>query len=373
MLATRFRNRFLKKVSETPYDGLKSMPRTTIADVAKVAGVSKTTVSRVLSGNYEYMKPATRVRVEEAINKLGYRPSSVARSLTSKRTNTAAILVSDVGNPFYADVIHGVEDEAFKGSYDVFLCNTNYDMERGLAFIRSLIDKRVDGVMIMSSSMSDVWLAELSKNNVPAVVLDWEVKAASANVSTIGVDYTVGIQAAVDHLIELGHRHLAHVSGSLQLRTARERRNAFLNAVAKHGISVEAAPVFEGNLQIGGGRRAVAHLMSLSPRPTAVFAANDLTAIGVIDAARAHGLSVPEDLSVIGLDNIWLAEQMDPPLTTVGLPCYEIGQLAMQMLFDLLDEDSERPSVPVHREVETELVVRQTTAVVPATLRKLKF
>ncbi len=341
------------------------MSRTTIADVAKVAGVSKATVSRVLSGNYEYMKPHTRDRVEEAIEKLNYRPSSVARSLTSKRTNTAAILVSDVGNPFYSDVIHGVEDVAFKDNYDVFLCNTNYDMERGLTFIRSLIDKRVDGVMIMSSSMSDLWLAELSKNNVPAVVLDWEVQATAAGVSTIGVDYSVGIQAAVDHLVALGHRHIVHVSGPIQLQTARDRRNAFLSALAKHNIPVEAAPIFEGDLQIAGGRKVIEQIMRLSPRPTAVFTANDLTAIGVIGAARAQGLSVPNDLSVIGLDDIWLAEQMDPPLTTVGLPRYEIGQLAMQMLFDLLDKGDERPSTPVHRKVETSLVVRQSTAVAP--------
>lgn len=341
------------------------MSRTTIADVAKVAGVSKATVSRVLSGNYEYMKPQTRESVEEAIEILGYRPSSVARSLTSKRTNTTAILVSDVGNPFYADVIHGVEDVAFTGGYDVFLCNTNYDTGRGLTFIRSLIDKRVDGILIMSSSMSDMWLAELSKNNVPAVVLDWEVKATNADVSTIGIDYTTGIQTAVDHLVALGHRHLVHVSGPLGLQTARDRRNAFWSALAKHGIPVEAAPVIEGDLQIAGGREAVKQIMRLSPRPTAVFTANDLTAIGVVAGARAEGLSVPHDLSVIGLDDIWLAEQTDPPLTTVGMPRYEIGQLAMQMLFDLLDKNDERPSTPVHRQVETSLVVRQSTATLP--------
>jgi LacI family transcriptional regulator len=341
------------------------MSRTTIADVAKVAGVSKATVSRVLSGNYEYMKPATRKRVESAIEKLGYRPSSVARSLTSNRTHTTALLVSDVGNPFYADVIHGVEDKAFKENYDVFLCNTNYDLERGLAFIRSLIDKRVDGVLIMSSSMSDLWLAELSRSNVPAVVLDWEVKAGGANVSTIGVDYAVGIEAAVDHLVALGHRHFAHVSGPLELQTARDRRNAFWTALAKHGIPVEAAPVIEGTLRIEGGRAAVAQLLRMQPRPTAVFAANDLTALGIIAAARAHGLHVPQDLSVVGLDDVWLAEQTDPPLTTVSLPRYEIGQLAMQLLFDLLDESEKRPSTPVRRQVQTGFVARQSTAAAP--------
>jgi len=341
------------------------MPRTTIADVAKVAGVSKATVSRVLNGNYEYMKPRTRIRVEEAIDKLGYRPSNVARSLTSNRTSTVAILVSDVGNPFYADVIHGVEDEAFKKNYDVFLCNTNYDLNRGLAFIRSLIDKRVEGVMIMSSRMSDLWLAELNRNNVPAVVLDWEVKAMGADVSTIGVNYAIGIQAAVDHFIALGHQRFIHVSGPLHLQTARDRRDAFWSALARHGIPVESVPVIEGDLQIEGGRQAIKTIAKLSPQPTAVFAANDLTAMGIIAGARAQGIEVPRDLSVVGLDNIWLAEQADPPLTTVNLPRYEIGQLAIQMLFDLLDSSSERPSTPVRREVTTSLVVRQSTAAAP--------
>jgi DNA-binding LacI/PurR family transcriptional regulator len=191
------------------------------------------------------------------------------------------------------------------------------------------------------------------------------VKAGGANVSTIGVDYAVGIEAAVDHLVALGHRHFAHVSGPLELQTARDRRNAFWTALAKHGIPVEAAPVIEGTLRIEGGRAAVAQLLRMQPRPTAVFAANDLTALGIIAAARAHGLHVPQDLSVVGLDDVWLAEQTDPPLTTVSLPRYEIGQLAMQLLFDLLDESEKRPSTPVRRQVETGFVARQSTAAAP--------
>ena len=201
------------------------MARPTIADVAQQAGVSKATVSRVLSGRAEYMRESTRQRVEQAIELLNYRPSSVARSLTSKRTHTAGILISDVGNPFYPEVIHGLEDVAFKDGYDVFLCNTNYDEKRGMAFVRSLIDKRVDGVFIMSSSMSDDWLAELASNNVPAVVLDWEMHNAKGNLCLLRVDYEKGVQQAVDHLIELGHRRFVHVSGPTNLRTTHWRRS----------------------------------------------------------------------------------------------------------------------------------------------------
>ncbi len=302
------------------------MARTTIADVAQRAGVSKATVSRVLGGTYAYMREETRARVQEAIDEMDYRPSSVARSLTWKRTKTAGVLVSDVGNPFYAEVLHGVEDVAFGGDYDVFLCNTNYDAGRGLAFVRSLIDKQVDGVLLMASIACELWLAELRRSRVPAVVLDWEERAPAAGVGSIGVDFATGIDAAVDHLLALGHGRFAHVSGPLALRTARARRDAFLDALARRGISPASVPVIEGDLQIDGGRRAAAELLRLPERATAVFAANDLTAMGVIAGARAGGLAVPRDLSVVGLDDIWLAGQVDPPLTTVALPRYEIGR-----------------------------------------------
>lgn len=341
------------------------MNRTTIADVAKVAGVSKATVSRVLSGNYNYMRPDTRTRVEEAIEKLNYRPSSVARSLTSNRTNTAALLVSDVSNPFYGDVIHGVESVAFTRNYDIFLCNTNYDVTRGMNFVRSLVDKRVDGVLIMSSSVSDLWLEELRKNRVPVVISDWKPAVEMVGVNAIDVDFKTGIQQAADHLIGLGHTRIAHVSGSLELRTARNRRDLFLQAVATHGISAESVLVVEGNLQIDGGRQAMKRILNQPVRPTAIFAANDLTAMGIMAEARTAGLRVPDDLSVVGVDDIWLADQIEPPLTTVALPRHEIGRTGMTMLFDLMALDSEDDTILPRSQVHTALVIRKSTGLAP--------
>lgn len=341
------------------------MSRPTIADVAQQAGVSKATVSRVLSGNAEYMRDETRQRVEKAIALLEYRPSSVARSLTSKRTNTAAILISDVGNPFYPEVIHGVEDGAFRNGYDVFLCNTNYDEKRGMAFVRSLIDKRVDGVLIMSSSMSNDWLAELARNNVPAVVLDWDVHEATGNLSLIRVDYERGIRQAVDHFIELGHRRFAHVSGPVELLTTKLRQAAFLAALHTYGIPVSDVQIIVGDLRIEGGRNAMQSLLQLPERATAVFCANDLMAMGILSEARIHGIQIPTELSVIGLDDIWLATQTDPPLTSVALPRYKIGQMAIQLLFDLLDKPREKEAEPLYAHVETDLTVRGSTAPAP--------
>jgi len=341
------------------------MSRSTIADVAREAGVSKATVSRVMSGRAEYMRDDTRRRVEKAIELLNYRPSSVARSLTSKRTNTAGILISDVGNPFYPEVIHGVEDAAFQDGYDVFLCNTNYDEKRGMAFVRSLIDKRVDGVLIMSSSMSDRWLEELARNNVPALVLDWEVQNAKGNLCLLRVDYRKGVQQAVDHLIELGHRSFVHVSGPVELRTTHWRQKAFLSALQGYGIPEADVLIIEGDLRIDGGRKAMQIIAQQKERPTAVFCANDLMAMGILSEARTHNIKIPTDMSVIGLDNIWLATQTDPPLTSVTLPRYQIGQLAMQLLFELMKNPREADAEPLFTHLETGLTIRDSTGPAP--------
>jgi LacI family transcriptional regulator len=340
------------------------MSRPTIVDVANIAGVSKATVSRVLSGNAEYMRVETRERVLAAIKELDYRPSSVARSLTSKRTQTAGILVSDIGNPFYPEVIRGVEDIALNNGYNIFLCNTGYDLARGMTYIRSLIDQQIDGALIMSSTMSDDWVLELAKHKIPTVILDWEINhEVSGALGVIEVDFETGITEAVEHLVMLGHQRLAHVCGPMDLRTSRLRRNAFQKATETLNIPPEQITLIEGNLRIDGGRAALQQLLTLPDRPTAVFAANDLMAMGIVRATRAGGLHVPDDLSVIGLDNIWLVTDMEPPLTTVDLPRYEIGRIAMEMLFELLAHDNGAPTAILRKQVKTELVVRQSTAV----------
>ena len=347
------------------------MSRPTIVDVAKTAGVSKATVSRVMSGNTEYMRPATRDRVLAAIEQLDYRPSSIARSLTSKRTYTAGILVSDVANPFYPEVIRGVEDVALDHNYNVFLCNTGYDLERGMTQIQSLIDKQVDGVLIMSSTMSDDWVLALKEHDIPTVILDWEINNdISGAIGVIEVDFETGIAAAVEHLVGLGHQQLAHVCGPLDMHTSKLRHDAFLKATQDFDIPREHVAVIESNLRIEGGREALQQLLALTKRPTAVFAANDLMAMGIVRAARTNGLQVPEDLSVVGLDDIWLVEDMEPPLTTVALPRYEIGSIAMQMLLELLSSENEPTANLDHKQVETYLVVRQSTTQPPTDRRK---
>jgi LacI family transcriptional regulator len=338
------------------------MTRANIAEVALVAGVSKSTVSRVLNERTEYMRDETRQRVLDAVATLGYRPSAVARSLVSKRTQAVGLLISDVGNPYYPEVIHGVEDIALAHGYDVFLCNTNYKLERGMAFVQSLADKQVDGVLVMTSRMSDDLLAGLAERGLPVVLIDWELPAAQGVVGTLAIDFETGIREAVDHLVGLGHRRFAHVAGPLNLRTSRTRRDLFLAALAGRGIAPEQVLVLEGDLRIQGGRHAVPALLAGPEPPTAVFAANDLMALGVIWGARELGARLPEDLSVVGLDDIQLAAEVSPPLTTVALPRHEIGSRAMRMLLDLLPLSAKPQAVPIFQEViGTQLVVRGST------------
>lgn len=340
------------------------MPISTIEDVANAAKVSKSTVSRVLNGDYTYIREETRLRVQQAISDLNYRPSGVARSLTSKCTQTIAILVTDVSNPFYSDVIHGVEDIAIEQKYNVFLGNINYDQERGKALIQSLIDRRVDGVIIMSSTTSDDWLDELTRNHIPTVVLDWDIQTPKTDISMISVDFKIGIWKAVDHLWDLGHRRYAHISGPLRLQTSRDRRDAFLEALSTRGIPPRDVLILESNLRIEGGREATEILLSLPDRPTAVFTANDLMAYGVLSTFHKHGLNVPQDISVVGLDNIWLAAETFPPLTTVSLPSCEIGALAVRTLFDLLNHPDGQ-AVHGRYSVQTDLVIRSSTSIPP--------
>lgn len=334
------------------------MNRVTIRDVANRAGVSQSTVSHVLNKT-RVVEEATRQKVLKAVEELGYRPSQVARSLISKRTKTAGLLISDVSNPFYPDVILGVEEIAFTEDYSIFLCNTNYDLERGLKLVQSLVDKSVDGILFMSSSMSLQMVQEAVENQIHAVVLDWEDSHLQEMAATITINFESGIQQAIRHLVEGGHQRIAHVSGPLSLWTAQVRKQCFLKALEQNGLDPQQAIIIEGDLRIEGGQKTFEQLWQLNPRPTAVFAANDLMALGLVWAARNSGLDLPRDLSVIGLDDIDLASKVSPSLSTIALPRREIGKMAMQMLLEMIRNGKEAAKSRIT--VDTTFVLRQST------------
>jgi LacI family transcriptional regulator len=334
-----------------------------MADVAKRAGVSKSTVSHVINET-RFVEEPTRQLVLNAIEELDYRPSAIARSLYSKQTMTAGLLISDVGNPFYDRVIFGVEDVALENNYSVYLFNANYDLERSMKYIHSMIDRRVDGVLFMSSRMSTDLIDELTKHDIPSVVLDWEEIPLTGVVGTIKIDFKTGITQAVEHLIKLDHQRFAHVSGPLELWTAQTRCDIFLDALTENGIDSSSCIVQEGNLRIDGGRKSLGCILETSPLPTAIFAANDLTALGILWEARERGLQVPQDFSIVGLDGIELTAHTTPSITTVALPRYEIGSLAMNMMLNLIlpKEDQTSNGDFQHQQLSTKLIIRKSTA-----------
>ncbi len=325
----------------------------TIKDVAKRAGVGIATVSRTLH-NSPRLNPETAARVRRAIEELGYRPNIAAQSLVSGRSHMLGLVVSDITNPFFPELIKGFEDVALQGGYDVFVASTNYDPARTALCVRRLIERKIDGVAIITSEVDPSLTDSFARRKVPLVFLD--VAKVARGVSNVKVDYAHGIAQAVEHLQSLGHRRLAFISGPLRLESVCERRNAFLECLDDRQAG--EAMLEEGNHKVDGGREAMLRLLDRTARPTAVICSNDLTAIGALRAIRERGLRVPEDVSVVGFDDIQMAEFTEPPLTTVRLLRTEIASKACDALLQLI----RTPGQGAEFRVGTSLVIRASTS-----------
>ncbi len=337
---------------------LQKVGKHTIRDVARRANVSITTVSRTLN-TPDLVEKETAKRVWAAVEDLHYYPNTQARSLVSGRSRILGLIVSDITNPFFPELVASFEDSALKHGFDVLVTSSNYDPQRMANSVRRMIERKVEGIAIMTSEMEDHLTGQLSSRNVPLVFLD--VGSASETISNIVVDYAGGIQQAVEHLIALGHERIAFVSGPAGLKSAEERSSAFLATMSSRLPRGETPVVLRGDHKVSGGVSAAEQLLLLDPRPTAVVASNDLTAVGMLRAVRAAGLSVPGDLSVVGFDDIWLAEYTDPPLTTVRLSRTAIAEAACSALMSDLGARPENGNGREYR-LSTQLVIRSTTA-----------
>lgn len=327
-----------------------------IRQVAKRAGVSTATVSRTIN-NLHQVRPGTARRVWKAIEELKYFPNTQARSLVSGRSRIVGLIVSDITNPFFPELVKGFEDAATESGYEVLLSNTQYDSARMATGVRRMLERKVDAVAIMTSEMDRSLTQQLAHRNIPMVFLD--VGKVDRHVSNIRVDYARGIAQAVRHLLELGHHRIEFISGPGELKSARIRRSAFLKAMKEGGILGNDYAIETGNHRIDGGLQAMSRIFDRSPLPTAVLCSNDLTAIGSLGAIRRHGLHVPDDISVVGFDDIALAEFTEPPLTTVRLPRQELAGKAFEALLASLNDTS---SMGVEFAILPELVVRESTA-----------
>ena len=327
-----------------------------IKKVAEHANVSTATVSRLINKT-SYISPETAKKVWSAIEELGYYPNINARGLASGRSLLLGLIVSDIVNPFFPELVKSFEEYAVEKGFEVITANTNYNSARTAMRVRSLIERRVDGVAVMTSEMDQALIDELSTRRIPIVFLD--TGEIQENISNIRIDYEQGISEAVNHLLELGHRRIGFISGPLDLKSAKIRRSAFLKFLRQKGIIEKKEFIVAGDHKISGGRTAMRQLLELKDRPTAVLASNDLSAIGALQELRTHGLHVPTDISLIGFDDIALAESTDPPLTTVNISRSRVAEAAFNSLYELISGATE-----IGREllVETTLVVRESTA-----------
>ena len=304
----------------------------TIKDVAKKAQVSTSTVSHVLNGT-RYVSEATRDKVMEAVKALDYRPSSIARSLKVNRTGTIGMLVNTSTNPFYAEVVQGVESRCFEMGYTLFLCNTGGDIERMEANLKALEQKRVDGLLLMCSE-TDTELFDLfaAYQDIPIVVTDWG--PLSPNMDRIQDNSRKGGYLATRHLIEMGHTAIGCITGPMNKQISAERLEGFHEALQEAGLSPTPQWIFEGDFGCRGGSAAMEALLALKHRPTALFIENDMMAMGAIHQANRAGVDIPNDLSIVGYDDIFISRYMTPPLTTIHQPKAKLGAMAVDTLLN---------------------------------------
>lgn len=329
-----------------------------IKDVAQAAGVSTATVSHVINDTRR-VTDVTRARVLETIRELNYYPNAQARSLASGRSTTLGLVISDISNPFFPELVKSIEDAAFERGYDVVLANTSYNPARTSRYVRRFIERKLAGVVMMTSELDEDTIEELRRQRVAVTFLD--IGHAGEHMSNIVVDYERGIEQAVAHLVRLGHTRFAYIGGPERLRSAARRRQGFDESLARH-LPGARAYIVASDFQLEGGRRAAEAMFdsaSQDERPTAVIVANDMMALGCVRAARAASLRVPEDVSVIGFDNIAFAALAEPGLTTVCVPRDELGRRAVEAVM-LTIEHPERYGVELR--IETRLEVRCSTA-----------
>jgi DNA-binding LacI/PurR family transcriptional regulator len=332
----------------------------TIADVAERAGVSTATVSRVLAG-LGRARPETRARVLEAARALDYRPSGIARSLRRQVTRTLGLIVTDIENPFFPELVRAVEDAARDADYAVLLCNAADDPEREAAYLDLLVERRVDGVVIAASSLGGRHKEWLSEPRLPVVLVN---AVDDVGLPAVASDNRGGARRAVEHLLELGHRRIAHLTAPPRNVDAPDRLQGARDALAAAGLDPEDLVVVAGDAGVAGGERAMHDALHAAPELTAVFAYNDLMAIGAMRAIRAARRAVPRDVSVVGFDDIALAEYVDPPLTTISQQTAAMGRWAVDRLVAQLDR-IEPPEEPRDRTMPVTLRVRESTGPVP--------
>jgi DNA-binding LacI/PurR family transcriptional regulator len=326
-----------------------------IAHVARRAKVSTATVSRVING-FPGVREATVARVRRAIAETNYVPNPNARSLRAGRTRLFGLIVSDVNNPFFPELIDAFESLASGQGIDVIFTHTNYDPERLQRCIRRMIERSVDAIAVMTSEVEEESLQVAKRAGIPLVLMN-QRKLASSYPDVL-VEYGTGFGEALDHLLALGHSEIGFIAGPQALSSARGRKDAFTAALRSRGLKVRNEWIATADLRVEGGRKAMEQLLSKKPRPTAVLASNDLMAVGALQAAHAARIRVPEDLSLIGFDDLPIAGMVHPTLSTIRHPRREVATAAFNCLWRAIQGEAECAPPLLH----PHLVIRNSTA-----------
>ena len=324
-----------------------------IRDVAKKAGFSVATVSHVINGT----RPAraeTQERVRSAVRELGYSTNRAARNLSAGKSSFLGLIISDLRNPFFPEVTSTFQDQALLHDMEPIVLNTNYDVQRTLSCVRRMVSLQVPGVAILTSQIDPSVIDMLASKKIPAVYLD--LGRVDPFISNISIDYESGIEEALAHITDNGHRHVCFIGGPPHLHSARRRKKAFLECARARNLEVTAA--IDSDFSVRGGYYACSKL-SATRVATAIVTGNDLVAIGALHCLYDRGVRVPQDVSVVGFDDISFAQYTQPALTTVAVPREEIGRVAFQALWDMISN----PLLPGKQYfVETALITRQSTA-----------
>lgn len=326
-----------------------------IKEVAKLARVSTATVSRTINGS-DKVSARTAERVHKAIKELNFYPNTHARTLVSGRSRMLGLIISDITNPFFPELVKHFEDQAVQKGLEVIIANTDYKPKRMAECVRRMLERKVDGAAIMTSEADPALLTELTRRDIPMVFMDTGTN--TSRTANIQIDYAQGIQEALQHLFSLNHRRIAFISGPLNLASAKRRHDAFVSGMRSRGITVDPALIEKGDHRMEGGVSAMRNLLRLADRPTAVLASNDLTAIGALATIRDAGLDVPRDISLVGFDDISFAHLTHPPLTTIVLSRSQLAVTALAALERLIRKESGEAT---DYGIATHLVLRSST------------
>lgn len=324
-----------------------------MSDVAKKASVSPATVSRVLR-QPDLVNKKTREKVLRVIDELNYKPHMIASQFRTQETKTILVIVPDITRPFFSEVLRGIEHTAVKNGYQVILGDTENNIEREKEYVELMYKKQADGVLLLTARMDSKSLKQLA-DSFPMVLACEYVD--ELDIPTVSIDNISGARKLTDHLINAGHKKIAYISGPMNVILSRDRLRGFQQAMAQYDLPVDPSYIQEGDYEIESGYNQMVKLLALEDPPTAVFVFNDEMALGTIKAVQDHGLKVPEDIAVVGFDNLKMATIFSPQMTTIDQPKYEIGQRATDMLLTLMKGGSLKKKKIVMKD---ELIIRES-------------